>query len=175
MTKLVEQIQASGAKPILVTPTMFDARAKRMRAPDAPSEPTELYNATLAYNCAWLREQAVERGLGFVDMYSPLNNLTLQSRETDPKFTMVRDAVHPDAPGQLVMAFALLSDLGVPRGVSSIMLSRAADNAVASKVYGRHRSATPPISPATGWSLRSPPPAVAAGRARRRSAWRWPS
>ena len=136
MTKLVDQIQASGAKPILMTPTMFDARAKRMRDPKAPAEPTELYNATLAYYGAWLREQAVERGLGFVDMYSPLNNLTLESRETDPKFTMIRDAVHPDAPGQLVMAFALLSDLGVPRVVSNIMLSRAANDGVTSKVSG---------------------------------------
>ncbi len=136
MTKLVEQIQASGAKPILMTPTMYDARAKRMRDPKAPSEPTELYNSTLAYYGAWLREQAVEHGLGFVDMYSPLNNLTLESRESDPKFTMIRDAVHPDAPGQLVMAFALLSDLGVPRMVSNITLSRAADNTLASKAVG---------------------------------------
>jgi lysophospholipase L1-like esterase len=136
MSKLVEQIQASGATPILMTPTMYDARAKRMRDPKAPSEKTELYNATLAYYGAWLREQAVERGLGFVDMYSPLNNLTLQTREKDAKFTMIRDAVHPDAPGQVVMAFALLTDLGVPRGVSNIVLSRAADSSVASKVTG---------------------------------------
>ena len=160
MTKLVDQIQASGAKPILMTPTMYDARAKRMRDPKAPAEPTELYNATLAYYGAWLREQAVERGLGFVDMYSPLNNLTLESRETDPKFTMIRDAVHPDAPGQLVMAFALLSDLGVPRMVSNIMLSRAADDGVTSEVQPAGRSAMPIYERRPGVHVRRRRPAA---------------
>jgi lysophospholipase L1-like esterase len=136
MTRLVDKIKATGAMPVLMTPTMYDARAKRLRDAKAPAEPTEFYNATLAYYGAWVREQAVERGLGFVDMYSPLNNLTLQSRETDPKFTLIKDAVHPDAPGQLVMAYALLYDLGVPRKVSGITLSRGADGKVAAKASG---------------------------------------
>lgn len=120
MTELVKRIEGIGAKAVLMTPTMFDARAKRMRDPKAPPEPTALYNSTLAYYGAWLREIAVEGGHGFVDMYSPLNNLTVQQRKTDPKFTLIRDAVHPDAPGQLIMAAAVLSDMGVPRQMSMI-------------------------------------------------------
>lgn len=136
MTKLLGQIQQIGARAVLITPTMFDARARRLRNPNAPAENTELYNATLAYFGAWLREQAVERGLGFVDMYGPLNNLTLEARKTDPKFTLIADAVHPDAPGQLVMAFAVLMDLGVPRPLSSITITRGADNQAAAKATG---------------------------------------
>jgi hypothetical protein len=53
-------------------------------------------------------------------MYSPLNNLTLAARKNDPNFTLIKDAVHPDPPGQLVMAFALLRDLDSPGAVSDI-------------------------------------------------------
>jgi lysophospholipase L1-like esterase len=116
MTELVSKIREIGAMPILMTPTMYDARAARLRGAKNPPLNIEMYNATLAYYGAWLRETAVEQGAGFVDMYSLLNNLTLRARETDPTFTLVKDAVHPDSPGQLVMAYALLHDLDAGQG-----------------------------------------------------------
>ena len=116
MTELVTKIREIGAVPILMTPTMYDARAARPRGAKNPPLNIEMYNSTLAYYGAWLRETAVEQGAGFVDMYSLLNNLTLRARETDPAFTLIKDAVHPDPPGQLVMAFALLHDLDAGQG-----------------------------------------------------------
>jgi lysophospholipase L1-like esterase len=120
MTELVGKIREIGAVPILMTPTMYDSRASRKRDPKGPAGRVEFYNSTLAYYGAWLREIAVESGAGFVDMYSPLNNLTLAARKADPNFTLIKDAVHPDAPGQLVMAFALLHDLDSPGVVGDI-------------------------------------------------------
>lgn len=139
MKELIGRIREIGAKPILMTPTMYDSRATRMRPGvklDAPGMEgrLELYNSTLAYYGAWLREVAVESGAGFVDMYSPLNNLTLQARKEDPKFTMIKDAVHPDAPGQLVMGFAILEDLNFPRPVSNIRVTLESDKSA--KVAG---------------------------------------
>lgn len=137
MTELLGRIRGIGATPILMTPTMFDSRAMRMKSGanlEAIAPRLELYNSTLAYYGAWLREVAVETGAGFVDMYSPLNNLTLQARKEDPKFTMIKDAVHPDAPGQLVMGFAILEDLSFPRPVSNIRVTLAADKSA--KVAG---------------------------------------
>ncbi|MDP6931101.1 MAG: hypothetical protein QF412_15490, partial [Planctomycetota bacterium] len=78
------------------------------------------YNAVLAFYGAWLRDQAQNRGLGFVDMYGPLNAHTIEQRKTDPKFTLIKDAVHPGANGQVVMAFSILQDMGVERSVSAI-------------------------------------------------------
>jgi lysophospholipase L1-like esterase len=145
MTELLGKIRGIGATPILMTPTMYDSRAMRMRPGvklDAPGMEgrLELYNATLAYYGAWLREVAVESGAGFVDMYSPLNNLTLQARKDDPKFTMIKDAVHPDAPGQLVMGFAILEDMGFPRPVSNIRVT--VDSGKEPKVAGQGGKAT---------------------------------
>lgn len=122
MTELVGKIRQIGATPVLMTPTMYDSRAARVRDPKAPAGRLELYNSTLAYYGAWLRETAVENGDGFVDMYSLLNNLTLAARKSDANFTMIKDAVHPDPPGQLVMAFALLNDLDSPGVVSEIKI-----------------------------------------------------
>ncbi|HEY6167147.1 MAG TPA: SGNH/GDSL hydrolase family protein [Verrucomicrobiae bacterium] len=122
MTKLLDQIAGLGAIAVPMTPTMHDARAARLRA--KTQEPRDTYyNGVLALFGAWLREQASQRGLGFVDMYSPLNNLTTEARKTNAAYTLIKDAVHPDAPGQVVMAVAILNDM-LPRGPVSGLISR---------------------------------------------------
>jgi lysophospholipase L1-like esterase len=136
MTTLVERIKAIGATPILVTPTMFDAHAAILKGTHTEPGRREFYNGVLALYGAWCREQAVEQGLGFVDMYSPLNNLTLAARKKDPSFTMIPDSVHPGPAGQLVMAAAMLSDLGLPTRVSTIDLWRNSKDAANVKVAG---------------------------------------
>lgn len=124
MTKLLDEIEKTGATAILMTPTMFDARAKRMQKPGGFMGPKAVtfYNSTLAYYGTWLRDIATERGLGFVDMWGPLNDITFGERQKDPKFTMIRDSVHPDAPGQVVMAVAMIDNLNLPRVVSTTSL-----------------------------------------------------
>lgn len=124
MTRLVDRLEAIGAKPIPMTPTMFDARAARLFPRNGrEGDNVALYNSVLIYYGTWLREIAAERGYGFVDMWGPLNNITLEQRKTDPAFTMIKDAVHPEADGQLVMAVAIVTDLGLPKQVSAIRLN----------------------------------------------------
>jgi lysophospholipase L1-like esterase len=124
MTELLDKIEKSGATAIVMTPTMFDARAKRMQKPGGFMGPKAVtfYNATLAYYGAWLRDVATEKGLGFVDMYGPLNDITLSQRQKDPKFTMIPDSVHPGPPGHVIMAVAIVNDLNLPRVVSAASL-----------------------------------------------------
>ncbi len=123
MTEVINKIKAIGATPILMTPTMFDARARRMN-PRGKSDEAALsqYNAVMAYYGAWVREVAVHSGHGYVDMYGPLNQLTVEQRKKEPQFTMIKDAVHPNEPGQVVMAFAMVHDLGLPRALSNIRI-----------------------------------------------------
>ena len=125
MEKLLDQISGLSATAIPMTPTMFDLRAAAMNPRRKARMPQyKYYNGVLAFYGAWLRDRAAERGLGFVDMYGPLNAITIQQRKKDANFTLIRDAVHPDAPGQVVMAFAILNDMHVNRRVSSIMASQ---------------------------------------------------
>lgn len=125
MTTVVEKIVATGATPLLMTPTMYDSRASRMFPRKGRTYSDGLltqYNSVLTYYGTWLREIASENGYGFVDMWGPLNNLTIAARKTDPSFTIIKDAVHPDAPGQAVMAVAMIDDLGMKAPLSNIRL-----------------------------------------------------
>lgn len=137
MIQVVDRIIDAGAKPILMTPTMFDARAARIK-PRRQRSPhsVALYNSVLAYYGTWCREVATARGLGFVDMWGPLNQITYQERKTDPLFTLIEDAVHPGPSGQVVMATAMVDNLGLPRRVSTIRIAKQADGTWNSKATG---------------------------------------
>jgi lysophospholipase L1-like esterase len=123
MTTILDRIKESGATAIPMTPTMHDARAARM-GPRAAEPRDTFYNGVLALYGAWLRETAQQKGLGFVDMYSPLNQISLEQRRANPEWTMIKDAVHPGATGQFVMAAALISDAFVKAPVGSITVSQ---------------------------------------------------
>lgn len=127
MTELVGKLRKGGAIPILMSPTMFDSRAARLN-PRRKRDPAMLgeYNSVLAYYGRWLQEQAVENGFSYVDMFGLLNDLTVEAREKDPAFTLIKDAIHPDPPGQVVMAFAMIDDLGLRKGLSSIRIQPSA-------------------------------------------------
>ncbi len=122
MTSVLDKIKELGAAAVPITPTMHDARAARLR--NKPSEPRDTYyNGVLALYGAWLREMAQQRGLGFADMYTPLNQITVEERRAKPDWTMIPDAVHPGATGQFVMATALISDMATKSQVSNIVIS----------------------------------------------------
>ncbi|MBI5772366.1 MAG: SGNH/GDSL hydrolase family protein [Verrucomicrobia bacterium] len=137
MTTLLDRIAAIGAKAIVMTPTMHDARAARA-GKRGPQEPRDTYyNGVLALYGAWLREQAHVRGLGFVDMYSPLNNYITDARKKNPDYTLIKDAVHPDAPGQVVMGVALINDTGVRSAVSSLTVQEVKGKLGATAANGK--------------------------------------
>ena len=144
ITGLMDRIKALGATPVLMTPTLYDGRANRMRNPDpALAKRDAYYNGVLALYGAWLRQQAEDQGFGFVDLYSPLNNLTSRQRKQNPKWTMTSDAIHPDVVGQCVMAGAFIEELVKPTVVSDVQLSRqdgkwlarAATNATVDQIH----------------------------------------
>jgi lysophospholipase L1-like esterase len=121
MSTVLDRIADLGATAVPMTPTMFDARSRRLFG--KPAEPRDTYyNGVLALYGAWLREQAEIRGLGFVDMYAPLNAITLEQRAKDPKWSMIRDAIHPGPTGQVVMTAAILNDMVAPSPVFSIQV-----------------------------------------------------
>jgi len=139
MTDVLKQIKDAGAVPILMTPTMFDSRASRIKPnPRRPREEKMLmeYNSVLTYYGTWCREVATNHGFGFVDMWSPLNNITIKQRKKDANFTLIRDAIHPDAPGQVVMATSMITDMGLPRQVSNIRIWKSPQGKWQSKATG---------------------------------------
>lgn len=136
MTTVLDKIEALGATAIPMTPTMHDARAARLR--NKPAEPRDTYyNGVLALYGAWLREEAQVRGLGFVDMYSPLNNIIMTQRKKDPNFILIPDAVHPGPPGHVIMAVAVIEDMVQHGPVSAITVQDKAGKLAAAAVNGK--------------------------------------
>ena len=122
MTTILDKIAGLGATAVPITPTMFDARAKRLR--QSTQEPRDTYyNGVLALYGAWLREMAEVRGLGFVDMYSPLNTITDEQRKKKADWTMIPDGVHPGPVGQTVMAVAVVEDIVARTQVSQVTIA----------------------------------------------------
>ncbi len=135
MSELLDRIAAAGATAIPMTPTMFDSRANELRGKEAEPRDT-YYNGVLALYGAWLREVVQRRGLGFVDMHSPLQEVTFTARKSAADFTLIPDAVHPAAAGQVVMAAAIVSDIG-PRGpVSAITIQQKGGKLAATAANG---------------------------------------
>ena len=136
MGTLFDRIAQLGAVAVPITPTMHDGRAARMR--NTPSEPRDtLYNGVLGLYGAWLREAAFTRGLGFADVYSPLNHAATDGRKTDAFFTLIPDGIHPDPPGHVIMVVALLADLGLCSPVSSILIQDKAGQLTATADNGQ--------------------------------------
>ncbi|MCA9060327.1 MAG: SGNH/GDSL hydrolase family protein, partial [Planctomycetaceae bacterium] len=130
MLELVDRLKAGGSVPILMSPTMYDARAAMARPNARPSDMQSQYNAVLAFYGKWLQHEAIENGYGFVDMFGPLNALTIEQRKTNPTFTLIRDAVHPDAPGQLVMAYSIIDNMGLRGPVGAIRIQPQANGSL---------------------------------------------
>jgi lysophospholipase L1-like esterase len=158
MSKVVAKIVEINAVPVLMTPTMYDSRAALARK----RQPAPNYNSVLSYYGTWLREVAVNEGYGFVDMWGPLNQLTLGQRKNDPDFTMIKDAVHPDPPGQLVMAYSIIDDMGLRAGISNIRVTLGAGTDV--QVVGPGGEVTDEQTTANGvsfvWAAESLPWAI---------------
>ena len=121
MLKLMDRLDAIKCRVILMSPTMFDHQAwdamVQKNPEKAKGRDVTNYNAVLAFYGKWAQETAQKRGYQFVDMYGPLNTFTVEQRKADPQFTLIPDAIHPAADGQLVMAYALLRQVGEGGGI----------------------------------------------------------
>jgi lysophospholipase L1-like esterase len=134
MTQVIENIADIKAKAILMGPSMYDSRVSLTKpprwvgkTPEQQAEVTGYYAAVLAFYGAWVRDQATHRGLGYVDMQNVMEQLSRAQRVKDPSFNMIPDAVHPDANGQAVMAFAMLEQMSANRKVSAITATKVND------------------------------------------------
>ncbi len=127
MSELLEKV-GQFAEAIPMGPSYFDSRSVLMNEHAASWVKTreamrDYYPSVLGFFSEWVAEQAQLAGVNFVDMASPMQRITFEQRRSAPEFTMVRDAVHPEPKGHVVMATAMLADAFVVEPVSTISLS----------------------------------------------------
>ena len=100
--QLKAKIEAAGAKLVIITPPFYDD----LRSPKNGFS----YNEVLDKYSAWLVEQRKEGWL-VIDLHSAMSAEVRKRRETDPKYTMQPDGVHPNADGHWCVARHLIKGL----------------------------------------------------------------
>lgn len=108
---IVQQLQAAGARPIVLSASAVE---KNETGDDAQG-----YNETLAQFAAGDASLAAQAGAPFSDQLHPFMDAVNRLRATDPKGRLSGDAVHPGNAGHLMMADFILSGLNAPALVSS--------------------------------------------------------
>lgn len=104
LTALVEAIQKAGARVVVFTPGCID--------PDG-AKGMEAYNDTLESLAETALDVAKAHGCASADVFHPMLKAQRAMKARNPSFTMIPDHVHPDGPGHLVVAAAMLRALGV--------------------------------------------------------------
>jgi lysophospholipase L1-like esterase len=113
MKSVHEQIAATGAKIIHLTPPVFDPVAieKIFSASSAIGHMYKGYNQVLDRFSEWLIAQRAA-GWEVADLHGPMNRWLAEQRRKNPDFNYTKDGVHPDANGHWVMAKQVLLYLG---------------------------------------------------------------
>ena len=99
ITKILDTCAASNCTVIVLTATMFEK----------PGMEKELHNVKLAPYNEWLRAEAKRRNLPLAD----LNAAMWAAHAKDPKVKLTRDGVHMAAAGDRLMAYGVLTAMGV--------------------------------------------------------------
>ncbi|MAI72867.1 MAG: hypothetical protein CMM01_18445 [Rhodopirellula sp.] len=141
MKRLLDRIESVGAKPIVLSPTMFDHEVTRLRQDDPTWRFREKnfsnsYNALMSLFGAWSWDESRRRGNEFVNLWAPLNSYTDLGRRQNPHFTLIGDAIHPQASGQVVMAYEILMQLGVERRFCASRVVTNTSQTIGNRVVG---------------------------------------
>jgi lysophospholipase L1-like esterase len=112
--KLVEEVKATGADLIILTPPPFDPfPIKSKTTADGVGGPFLGYDEVLTRYSAWLLEQR-QQGWNVIDLHGPMNEHVAARRKENPTFTLAGDGVHPNSAGHELMAQLILRALNLP-------------------------------------------------------------
>jgi lysophospholipase L1-like esterase len=118
MRKLIASLQQSGARLILITPSIYDETTKLEKA--KPNVGVGR-SAALAICSNKVHEWAAEYHTGLVKFQEEMNAVTIRGQAKDPAFTIVGpDRVHPGAVGHMIMAHTFLKAQGMPREIARV-------------------------------------------------------
>lgn len=117
-TGLLAKLKDAGVKVLELSPGCVD--------PDKREHENGLvYNQTLTRFGEGVRDLAAKSGVAFWDLNKLMNEVQTKAKADNKSFTMIPDSVHPSAPGQAVMAFALLQGLGFTDAASGLAIDAA--------------------------------------------------
>ena len=116
MQQLVAMTRTIDANPIIISPTPFDYQTSQNRQTDdsyrfrGKSFAAD-YDKTLSVYTSWCRKLADQEKLIFINLHAALNEHLRKERDSNPFFTLMPDAIHPDPSGHVLMAYTILNRL----------------------------------------------------------------
>ena len=117
--KLLVRLAAADCRVLLMSPSIYDGTAKNETSLAPRREGLEPYVEEL-------HKLAAERKIPFLDIHTPMQQLTRAMQAKDPALTLLaQDRVHPNQAGNLEMASVFLKFQQVPSQVSSLVLDAA--------------------------------------------------
>jgi lysophospholipase L1-like esterase len=119
MTRLVDRCRAAGAKVVLVTPPVYDARGA------AAGTASARYDADVLGKFAEWEVKTPPPGVAAVaDLHAAMAAALAERQKANPGFHFAGDGVHPNELGHLVMALSILKELkiAVPAGTPEALL-----------------------------------------------------
>jgi hypothetical protein len=116
MRTIMDRLNAAGATVIPMAPTPLDYRGVLANPRQTAAGRAKLldYPSMLVFFGTWLREEAMMRGWNYVDLNTPFYRAHLTRRRSDPAFTLIPDAIHPEVAGQVLMAMTVVHEAFVP-------------------------------------------------------------
>lgn len=118
MTGLVARLKGAGVKVVLLPPGVVDPDRKNWNAPERMA----VYNPTLTRFSDGVILLAKRENLPYYDLNRLMLDVQKRAKADDPEFTMIPDGVHPSAPGQALMAYAMLKALGCDEQASGLTI-----------------------------------------------------
>lgn len=123
--KLIKKIKASGARVIILTPTVFDP----LRIPEKVlkddtagytySKPYYKYDNVLAYYNSWIMSLEI-KDVQTIDLHTPMKKYLSKRRKVDPEFFINKDGIHPTPFGHLFMTKIILDNIGIPVSIKDL-------------------------------------------------------
>lgn len=137
VTQLAERCRAAGAKVVLVTPPVYDARGA------AAGSASARYDAEVLGKFAEWEMQSPPAGVVAVsDMHTAMAAALAERQKANAGFHFAGDGVHPNELGHLIMALSILKGLkiDVPPGTPEALLPAIKADPL-SALVARHRTA----------------------------------
>ena len=123
--KLIKKIKATGAKVIILTPTVFDP----LRIPEKVlkdnekgytySKPYYKYDNVLSDYSNWIMSIKI-KDVQMIDLHSPMKKYLLKRHKADPNFFINKDGIHPTPFGHLFMTRIILKKTGIPIRIKNL-------------------------------------------------------
>lgn len=123
MAAIISQLKGSGARVILMTPSIFDETAV---ISGGHGEVLTGVNGGLGRCAEKVRQFSKDYQTGLVEAYGLMNEINRREQASSPSFSLVgagknwNDRVHPGPVGHFVMAYAFLKSQGLSPYVSRI-------------------------------------------------------